>query len=74
MDSRETNSLLSGWKQQKGVNVSLAAGKSSILRDYSVTYTTTRYLIGTDGIIISKATGAQTASSWTNLFNSLIAA
>ena len=72
LDHRESNSVLRSWKQQNNFTVTLAAGTSSILRDYGVTYTTTRYIIGADGLILAKSTGSQSASTWKNLFDSLI--
>jgi len=72
LDQKESNSVLRNWKQQNNFSVTLASGTSSILRDYGVTYTTTRYIIGVDGLILSKSTGEQSASTWKNLFDSLI--
>lgn len=72
LDQRESNSVLGKWKQENNFTVTVAAGTSSILRDYGVTYTTTRYIIGANGLILAKSTGAQTASTWTTIFDSLI--
>jgi len=72
LDQRENITVLSNWKQQNNFPVKLAVGTASILRDYAVTYTTTRYIISPEGIILSKNTGSQSASAWQSIFESLL--
>ena len=72
LDQRESASVLQNYKTQNGYPVTFAPGSPQILRDYAVTFTTTKYAIDKDGIIIFKSTGAQNSESWKTLFNALV--
>lgn len=48
-----------------------APGNEAILKDYNVIYTTTKYVISKDGVILYKGSGVLTSDNWKIIFDSL---
>lgn len=71
MDLTENAKLIQVYADQSGFDFDFAPGKKSILRDYSIRYTTTKFAIGTDGIIKWTGSGEMDANRWHVLFKGL---
>ena len=72
LDLKENNELISGYRAKKGLtNVHFAQGKTSILSDYAITHTTTKYAIGKNGKILYKGSGVFTEQQWNTLFSAM---
>lgn len=72
MDLKETESEIANYKQRMNLpDIEFAAGKKSILADYNVIYTTTKYFIGQDGTILNKGVGGVDENTWHQIFQSM---
>lgn len=72
LDLNEDGELIKNYKSRKGLNdIDFAAGKESVLSDYAIKYTTTKYAIGRDGKILYKGSGVFNEQQWEILLNGL---
>ncbi|MEK6828318.1 MAG: TlpA disulfide reductase family protein [Nanoarchaeota archaeon] len=72
LDLNENAELIKNYKNKKGLaGVDFAEGKESILSDYGITHTTTKYAIGRDGTILYKGSGVFTEQQWEVLLSGL---
>lgn len=53
-------------------NMIFAPGQNQILIDYSITKTTSKYVIGKNGTIVYRSIGAADEQQWIELFNSVL--
>ncbi len=73
LDLNENKELINSYKEKKGLGgIDFAEGKTGILSDYAIKYTTTKYAIGRNGVILYKGSGVFTEQQWEILFNSLV--
>ncbi|MBI3027840.1 TlpA family protein disulfide reductase [Candidatus Woesearchaeota archaeon] len=73
LDLNENAELIKNYKNKKGLaGVDFAEGKESILSDYGITHTTTKYAIGKNGDILYKGSGVFNEQQWEILFNGLV--
>tara|TARA_Y100000031_G_C7965000_1_gene267703 strand:+ start:162 stop:338 length:177 start_codon:yes stop_codon:yes gene_type:complete len=52
-------------------DIEFAATKRSILSDYNVVYTTTKFFVGTDRTILNKGAGGIDETTWHQVFQSM---
>lgn len=72
LDLNEDAGLIRDYKNRKGLaGVDFAEGKESILSDYGITHTTTKYAISRDGTILYKGSGVFTEQQWEVLLSGL---
>jgi len=72
LDSRESDAQIASYKQRMNLaNVDFAGSDRSILADYNVVYTTTKFFIGKGGTILNKGVGGIDANTWHQVFQSL---
>lgn len=74
LDLNEDDSTIKGYIKENGHtnnDVDFARGKESILRDYNILYTTTKYAVNSEGNIIYKGSGEFTQEQWNTLLGSL---
>ncbi|MBI1935802.1 TlpA family protein disulfide reductase [Candidatus Woesearchaeota archaeon] len=72
LDLNENSELIKNYKNKKGLaGVDFAEGKESILSDYGITHTTTKYAIGKDGKILYKGSGVFNEEQWEILLSAL---
>ena len=72
LDLNEDAELIRKYKNKKGLaGVDFAEGKESILSDYGITHTTTKYAIGKDGTILYKGSGVFNEQQWEVLLSGL---
>jgi peroxiredoxin len=72
LDQRESESQIRSYKQRYNLpGAKFAAAKNDVLASYGVTYTTTKYFIGTDGTILNKGVGTVGQGTWDQIFQSL---
>lgn len=73
LDLNENERLIRSYKERKGLSgIDFAAGKADVLSDYAIKYTTTKYAIGKDGLILYKGSGVFNEQQWEVLFNGMI--
>ncbi|MBI3035075.1 TlpA family protein disulfide reductase [Candidatus Woesearchaeota archaeon] len=73
LDLNENKELINKYKEKKGLNgIDFAEGKSNILSDYAIKYTTTKYAISRDGKIIYKGSGVFNEQQWKVLFDAMV--
>lgn len=71
LDLNEDEDLIRRYRAESRHTVDFAAGQEQILRDYSVTRTTTKYAISKDGIILWKGSGELDEKTWEIIFKGL---
>ena len=71
MDLNENNEMLEKYRTANGRPGSFAMGNVDMLKDYSVLYTTTKYVISREGVILYKSSGVLSADNWKVIFDSL---
>lgn len=72
MDLKESEYQIASYKQRMNLpDIEFAAGKRSILSDYNVVYTTTKYFIGKDRTILNKDIGGIDQDAWHQVFQSM---
>lgn len=72
IDTSEGDEMIKSYKNKMGLDgIDFAAGSASILSDYEVARTTTKYAVGKDGIILYKGSGAFNEQQWEVLLNAL---
>ena len=72
MDLSENIGLITKYKKDNGHEViDFSAGREKILRDYSVTHTTTKFAVDRNGIILWKGSGTADEKVWETLFTGL---
>ena len=72
LDLKENKEIIAEYRAKKGLtDVHFAQGKTSILSDYSITHTTTKYAIGKNGKILYKGSGVFTGQQWNTLFSAM---
>ena len=73
LDLSENTQLIQKYKEEKRIDgIDFAAGAESILSDYAIKYTTTKYAIGRNGLILYKGSGVFNEQQWETLFNALV--
>ncbi|MBI2542168.1 TlpA family protein disulfide reductase [Candidatus Woesearchaeota archaeon] len=73
LDLNENAELIKNYKNKKGLaGVDFAEGKESILSDYGIIHTTTKYAIGRDGVILYKGSGVFNEQQWETLLRGLV--
>lgn len=73
LDLGENAKLIEGYKDRKGIKeIDFAVGKESVLSDYAIKYTTTKYAIARNGLILYKGSGVFNEQQWEVLFNALV--
>ena len=73
LDLNENLELIKNYKDRKGLKgIDFAEGKASVLSDYAIKYTTTKYAISKNGLILYKGSGVFNEQQWEVLFNALI--
>ncbi|MBI2649702.1 TlpA family protein disulfide reductase [Candidatus Woesearchaeota archaeon] len=73
LDLNEDKELISKYKEKKGISgIDFAEGKTDILSDYAIKYTTTKYAIARNGLILYKGSGVFNEQQWEVLFNALV--
>ena len=72
MDLKESEYQIASYKQRMNLpDIEFAAGKRSILADYNVVYTTTKYFIGKDRTILTNGVGGIDQDAWHQVFQSM---
>jgi len=72
VDQKESVSQIASYKQQMGLpDIEFAAAKRDVLANYNVVYTTTKFFIGKDGIILNKGVGGVDGNTWHQIFQSM---
>ena len=72
MDLSENVNVVDAYQKEHSYQlVEFAAGREQILRDYSVTHTSTKYAIAKSGIILWKGSGVADEKTWKTLFTGL---
>ncbi|HLG23295.1 MAG TPA: redoxin domain-containing protein [Candidatus Nanoarchaeia archaeon] len=72
LDLNEDAELIKNYKNKKELaGIDFAEGKESILSDYGVIHTTTKYAISRDGTILYKGSGVFTEQQWEVLLGGL---
>lgn len=72
MDLREGEDIIRNYKQKIEIEgADFAQGKESILSNYGIIYTTTKYAIGRNGTILYKGSGVLTEKQWEILLQGL---
>ncbi|MBI3052389.1 TlpA family protein disulfide reductase [Candidatus Woesearchaeota archaeon] len=72
LDLNENAKLIAEYKQKGGHElIDFAPGYEQVLRDYSVTHTTTKYAVGRDGRILWKGSGVADVETWKILLKGL---
>ena len=72
VDQRESEAQIASYKQRMNLpNIEFAAAQRSILANYNVIYTTTKYFIGKDGTILNKGVGGVDQNTWHQIFQSM---
>lgn len=71
MDLKEDAALLEKYRTNNNRPGTFAPGNEAILRDYSVLYTTTKYVISRDGTMLYKSSGVLSAENWKIIFDSV---
>lgn len=72
LDVNENAQLIGSYKKRNGFLGDFAPGTRKILLDYSITSTTSKYLISKDGIIVFKSSGEVSKETWRKLFSALV--
>lgn len=73
LDLNENAELIRNYKNTKGLEgIDFAEGLRNVLSDYAIKYTTTKYAIGKDGLILYKGSGVFNEQQWEILFNALV--
>jgi thiol-disulfide isomerase/thioredoxin len=72
LDLGEDEELIRRYRDNKQLEgIDFSVGQRSILSDYAVKYTTTKYAIGRNGIIMYKGSGEFTEEQWKTLFGAM---
>ena len=72
LDLNEDEQLIRKYKERKVLEgIDFAEGKVNVLSDYAIKYTTTKYAIGRNGLILYKGSGVFTEQQWEVLLSSL---
>ena len=74
LDLKESQDKIDSYKQRyaPGVNgIEFLAGKESVLRNYQIRYTTTKYALGKDGKIMYSGSGELNAEQWRTLLDAM---
>lgn len=73
LDLAEDEQLIKRYKEIKGLSgIDFAKGIRDVLSDYAIKYTTTKYAIGRNGLILYKGSGVFNEQQWEILFNASI--
>ena len=73
LDLNEDAELIKNYKNRKGLQgIDFAEGKTNVLSDYAIKYTTTKYAIGRNGLILYKGSGVFNEQQWEVLFDALV--
>ena len=73
LDLNEDSELIKNYKSRKSLNsIDFSVGKENVLSDYAIKYTTTKYAIGRDGLILYKGSGVFNEQQWEILLNGLV--
>lgn len=72
LDASEDAQLIQEYAEDNGLlDIKFALAKASVLSDYKVRSTTTKYAIGRDGTILWKGSGAVDAATWNTILKGL---
>ena len=72
LDLNEDKKLIQRYKERKELqDIDFAEGKANVLSDYAIKYTTTKYAVGKDGLILYKGSGVFNEQQWEILLNGL---
>lgn len=72
MDQKESDSKIEDYKQRMGLpDVYFAGGDRNLLASYNVVYTTTKYFLGKNRVILNKGVGGVDKNTWEQIFQSL---
>ena len=71
LDLAENLEVIKNYRDKRGYFGDFAPGNRQILSDYGVSYTTTKYAINRNGIILYKASGILSDDNWRTLFSEL---
>ena len=73
LDLNEGSGLIQKYKERKGLNkIDFAEGNADVLSNYAIKYTTTKYAIGKNGLILYKGSGVFNEQQWEVLFNGMV--
>ena len=71
IDMNENAQTLDSYRKQYNRPGLFAPGNAEILNDYNVIYTTTKYVISKDGVILYKGSGVLSSDNWKIIFDAL---
>ena len=71
LDLNEDAAMLENYRTVNNRPGIFAPGNEQILRDYNVIYTTTKYVISGDGVILYKSSGVLSSDNWKIIFDSV---
>ena len=71
LDLNENSAALEKYRTQYNRPGLFAPGNEAILKDYNVIYTTTKYVIDKNGIILYKSSGELNSDNWKIIFDAL---
>ena len=73
LDTSETAQYIEQYKNTMGMEgIDFAPGNAKVLSDYQITHTTTKYAVGSNGVILYKGSGVFDEQQWETLFNALV--
>lgn len=72
LDVNEDAELIQRYKNKKNlIGIDFAEARTNVLSDYAIKYTTTKYAIGKNGLILYKGSGVFNEEQWEILLNGL---
>ena len=72
LDPGESEAQIASYRQRMNLpGIEFAAAKRDVLASYNVVYTTTKYFIGKDRVILNKGVGGIDAATWEQIFQSM---
>ncbi len=73
LDLKEDEKIIREYRDRYNHQfIQFAPGKAEILENYAIRYTTTKYAVSKDGIILWKGSGELDANTWEIIFKGLI--
>ncbi len=73
LDPNEDQETIINYKNRKGLKgIDFAEANIPVLSNYAIKYTTTKYAIGRDGVILYKGSGVFNEQQWETLLSGLV--